>query len=612
MAKSKSTKNETQETTSEQEALESTQEASQESNAEASQDSTSEAEGNADSSQESTKESTPNKDKGDSSQESTQESSADYLIGTTGEQAKKLNQRQDAGDISLKSTKNPTQDTTPTQNGAKKFNEILTNALDEKAQWREQIRVSLQAIQEVYIAFVALDETYQTGLKATDDALKSLANQTERVDSLATQIATAIAQAKKDFARVQEEANNALTLANATIQSTAQNAKITNDNLKATEAIWDKTREMGQTILQKEEVIITAFEKWKALDSMLLQANVLKAELDSKLEAHRSQLALDKEGYEDELEQKNQEITRGFETLSNAKITALETLSETKNTALSTRIDNLNTELESHKNRIQTASDLLATSYDKIKDEIIISLAEYVAKVRESESPIFYKNSTLTKANQQSAFLIVQYARALQKYAILHQNAKILENGKIASFLEFYEEAKVVYDAEQEEKAEQAAQASKDLAPETQERLQNEQASQESSQTQDNAESSQESTSNSSEKIPEQSTTQGVDLNHKITPFMSYDEWIYQKYNDITLATLKTHSKLFALPAEIASQTLASPLNINTSKLSEVMQVLLSDEQKADPKTQKIQYIDTLIKDYETNSATTLSKYAAN
>lgn len=596
MAKSKSTKNETQEnanqeTTSEQEALESSTESTQETSAE----STSTAEGNADSSQEASQDSTPNKDKGDSSQETTQESNTDSSVQNP--------------------TQNPTQDTTPTQNGAKKFNEILTNALDEKAQWREQIRVSLQAIQEVYIAFVALDETYQTGLKATDDALKSLANQTERVDSLATQIATAIAQAKKDFARVQEEANNALTLANATIQSTAQNAKITNDNLKATEAIWDKTREMGQTILQKEEVIITAFEKWKALDSMLLQANVLKAELDSKLEAHRSQLALDKEGYEDELEQKNQEITRGFETLSNAKITALETLSETKNTALTTRIDNLNTELESHKNRIQSASDLLATSYDKIKDEIIISLAEYVAKVRESESPIFYKNSTLTKANQASAFLITQYARALQKYAILHQNAKILENGKIASFLEFYEEAKVAYDAEQEEKAEQAERAKAELDAQTQERLQNEQASQdnaESTQAQENAESSQESTSNSSEKIPEQSTTEGVDLNHKITPFMSYDEWINQKYNDITLATLKTHSKLFALPAEIASQNLASPLNTNTSKLSEVMQVLLSEEQKADPKTQKIQYIDTLIKEYETTSATTLSKYAAN
>lgn len=595
MAKSKSTKNETQEnanekntsqeTTSEQEALESTQETSQ--------DSTSTAEGNADSSQEASQDSTPNKDKGDSSQETTQESNTDSSVQNP--------------------TQNPTQDTTPTQNGAKKFNEILTNALDEKAQWREQIRVSLQAIQEVYIAFVALDETYQTGLKATDDALKSLANQTERVDSLATQIATAIAQAKKDFARVQEEANNALTLANATIQSTAQNAKTTNDNLKATEAIWDKTREMGQTILQKEEVIITAFEKWKALDSMLLQANVLKAELDSKLEAHRSQLALDKEGYEDELEQKNQEITRGFETLSNAKITALETLSETKNTALTTRIDNLNTELESHKNRIQSASDLLATSYDKIKDEIIISLAEYVAKVRESESPIFYKNSTLTKANQASAFLITQYARALQKYAILHQNAKILENGKIASFLEFYEEAKVAYDAEQEEKAEQAERAKAELDAQTQERLQNEQASQEStSQAEGNAESSTNSPSDSSEQTPEQSTTEGVDLNHKITPFMSYDEWINQKYNDITLATLKTHSKLFALPAEIASQTLASPLDTNTSKLSEVMQVLLSEEQKADPKTQKIQYIDTLIKEYETTSATTLSKYAAN
>lgn len=264
------------------------------------------------------------------------------------------------------------------EQGTRAFNEKLQNALESNASWREQVRLTLLSIAEVYNAFIVLDESYQIGLKDTQNALDSLTSQTQRVDSLASQIATSIIQAKKDFATMQERANEAINLANQTIESTTQNAKITNDNVQASEAIYDKVREMGNQIIEKEDTIIEAYEKWKALDSMLRQANALKAELDSKLEAHRSQLNADKEGYETELNQKKDEISRTLEALANGKTEALNALSETKNNALSEKIEELHTTIEQHKTDIKNAKNELATSYDNIKESVLTELKTYI------------------------------------------------------------------------------------------------------------------------------------------------------------------------------------------------------------------------------------------
>ena len=168
---------------------------------------------------------------------------------------------QDKGESSQESS------TPNNQNSIQDFNNRLNAALDSSVEWREQMRLCLQAIQEVYIAFVALDESYQTGLNATNDALEKLATNTAKVDELASQIAKSIAQARKDFERMQETANQTLADAQNAAQVTTTNATTTNENLKATEAIWDKTREMGQEIIRKESIIIEAFEKFKALQS---------------------------------------------------------------------------------------------------------------------------------------------------------------------------------------------------------------------------------------------------------------------------------------------------------------------------------------------------------
>ncbi|MGX2973189.1 hypothetical protein [Helicobacter sp. T3_23-1059] len=353
MAKSKNPQNEldTQENLSEQEALESTnqtQEANKnegESSLESSTQESQQTQGNAESTQNGEQESTK-----DSSQESNP----------------------------AQNPQNNTQN--PSDLGVKKFDEILANALKNNTSWREQIKITLQTIAETYNAFVALDESYQTGIKNTNDALDALNSSTQKVNELATQIATTLAQAKKDFKTMQERAEQAITEANATIESTTQNAKTTNDNLVATEAIYDKVREKAEAILEKEDTILEAYEKWKALDSMLRQANALKAELDTKLEAHRSALNADKEGYETELTQKKDEISRALESLANAKQEALNTLSETKNNTLSEKIDELNTQLETHKAEIQNARDLLAKDHDSLKSEILEALKAHLAQ----------------------------------------------------------------------------------------------------------------------------------------------------------------------------------------------------------------------------------------
>ena len=288
---------------------------------------------------------------------------------------------QDKGESSQESS------TPNNQNSIQDFNDRLNAALDSSVEWREQMRLCLQAIQEVYIAFVALDESYQTGLNATNDALEKLATSTAKVDDLASQIAKSIAQARKDFERMQETANQTLADAQNAAQVTTTNATTTNENLKATEAIWDKTREMGQEIIRKESIIIEAFEKFKVLQSMLDNANTLKAELDSKLEAHRSQLNADKEGYETELNQKKDEITRTLEAFATGKQEALNALSETKNQALEAKINELNTQLETHKQEIETARATLATDHDSLKNEILEALKQHLAEQNTEQAP---------------------------------------------------------------------------------------------------------------------------------------------------------------------------------------------------------------------------------
>ena len=351
MAKSKNPQNEldTQTNPSEQEALKTTQETQE-----------------------------TNKNEGESSLESSTQDSSNAESSQKGEQesTKDSSQESTPAQNPQNNTQNPTQN--PSDLGVKKFDEILANALENNTSWREQIKITLQTIAETYNAFVALDESYQTGINNTNDALDALNSSTQKVNELATQIATTLAQAKKDFKTMQERAEQAITEANATIESTTQNAKTTNDNLVATEAIFDKVREKAEAILEKEDTILEAYEKWKALDSMLRQANALKAELDTKLEAHRSALNADKEGYETELTQKKDEISRALESLANAKQEALNTLSETKNNTLSEKIDELNTQLETHKAEIQSARDLLAKDHDSLKSEILEALKAHL------------------------------------------------------------------------------------------------------------------------------------------------------------------------------------------------------------------------------------------
>lgn len=471
--------------------------------------------------------------------------------------------------------------TPPSTPSVSETNKRINAALDSSTEWKEQIRITLQSIQEVYLAFVALDESYQTSLSALSAAQNALESSTKATDTLASDIAKAIMNAKKDFERMQERAQTTLNEAQETAQSTATNAKTTNDNLVAIEAIYDKVRTLGNTIIEKEAVIIEAFEKWKALDSLLQKGEVLKAELDTKLESHRSQLNQDKEGYEDELEQKKNEITAGFENLSQGKISALENLSEIKNNALTTRIDNLNTELEAHKLRIQSASDTLNTSYDKIKEEITQELADYLARARDSESPYFYKHTSITTQPKLNAFLACQVARAIQKYALLHKRAKIqvdiasestpsTTTKQIISYNALYELEKAKWEKEQEN-AEQEAQASQDSSQEASE----------------------------------------VD---SITPaqkeiYPNFEEWVSTIYNQITITQLKSHTLLFPLPAEMTDITFSAPLNAN-STMREAIEVLLSEEQKAEKANKKLEFIDTLIAGYEQNEAAKLTKYA--
>lgn len=488
--------------------------------------------------------------------------------------------------------------TPPSTPSISETNKRINAALDSSTEWKEQIRITLQSIQEVYLAFVALDESYQTSLSALSAAQNALESSTKATDTLASDIAKAIMNAKKDFEKMQERAQATLSEAQETAQSTATNAKTTNDNLVAIEAIYDKVRTLGNTIIEKEAVIIEAFEKWKALDSLLQKGEVLKAELDTKLESHRSQLNQDKEGYEDELEQKKNEITADFENLSRGKISALETLSETKNNALTTRIDNLNTELEAHRLRIQTASDTLNTSYDKIKEEITQSLADYLSRARDSEAPYFYTHASITAQPKLNAFLACQVARAIQKYALLHKGAKIqvditsestpsTTQKQIISYNELYELEKTKWQKEQENAEQEAQEATQEA-----------QASQEASQ-----ESSQEASQESSEA---ESTTPA----QKET-FPDFEGWLSKRYNEMNITQLKAHTKLFPLPAEMNNITFSAPLNEN-STMREAIEVLLSEEQKAQQANKQLEFIDTLIASYEQNEAAKLTKYAVS
>lgn len=516
------------------------------------------------------------------------ESSQDELEST-----QEVESTQEAQNASQESSKEASQEsqadsTPPSTPSVSQTNKRINAALDSSTEWKEQIRVTLQSIQEVYLAFVALDESYQTSLSTLSAAQNALESSTKATDTLASDIAKAIMNAKKDFERMQAQAQATLSEAQETAQSTATNAKTTNDNLVAIEAIYDKVRTLGNTIIEKEAVIIEAFEKWKALDSLLQKGEVLKAELDTKLESHRSQLNQDKEGYEDELEQKKNEITAGFENLSAGKISALELLSETKNNALTTRIDNLNTELEAHKIRIQTASDTLNTSYDKIKEEITQELADYLARARDSEAPYFYKHASITQQPKPNAFLACQVARAIQKYALLHKGAKIqvditsestpsTTTKQIISYNELYELEKARWEQRQAEKEVQ-------------------QATQEAESTQEAQEVSQDSQADST--TPAQKET-----------YPDFESWISTIYNQINLTQLKAHTQLFPIPAEMASLTFSEPLNAQ-STMSEALTVLLSEEQKADEANKKLEFIDTLIDGYEKNEADKLTKYA--
>ena len=344
MAKSKNTQeNLAQETQNEQEALESTKEAQQ-----------------------------------SPSENPSQESN------TSGQDSSQENNAQESNPAQNTSDENNTEQSPSESNnkgeGVKDFNERLNSALDASVEWRGQTRFSPPAMQEISLAFFAPDENSQTSIKNTNDALEKLATSTARIDELAAQIAKTIAQARKDFERMQEQANTTLEDAKAAAQVTTTNATTTNENLKATEAIWDKTREMGQEIIRKETIIIEAFEKFKALQSMLDNAQTLKAELDSKLEAHRSALNADKEGYETELNQKKDEISRTLGALASGKQEALNALSETKNQALEAKINELNAQLETHKAEIQSARDLLAKDHDSLKSEILEALKEHLAQ----------------------------------------------------------------------------------------------------------------------------------------------------------------------------------------------------------------------------------------
>lgn len=506
--------------------------------------------------------------------------------------AQELESSQEVQNASQESSQEASQEsqadsTPPSTPSVSETNKRINAALDSSTEWKEQIRVTLQSIQEVYLAFVALDESYQTSLSALSAAQNALESSTKATDILASDIAKAIMNAKKDFERMQTQAQATLSEAQESAQSTATNAKTTNDNLVAIEAIYDKVRTLGNTIIEKEAVIIEAFEKWKALDSLLQKGEVLKAELDTKLESHRSQLNQDKEGYEDELEQKKNEITAGFENLSAGKISALELLSETKNNALTTRIDNLNTELEAHKLRIQTASDMLNVSYDKIKEEITQELADYLSRARDSEAPYFYKHASITTQPKLNAFLACQVARAIQKYALLHKGAKIqvdvasestpsTTTKQIISYNELYELEKAKWQKKQE-KAEQEAQ----------------QATQE-------AESSQE--------VSQDSRTDSTTPTQK-EAYPDFESWVSTTYNQINLTQLKAHTQLFPIPAEMASIDFTAPLNAN-STMSEALTLLLSEEQKADEANKKLEFIDTLIDGYEKNEAGKLTKYA--
>lgn len=502
----------------------------------------------------------------------TQETNAQELEST--QEAQNANQ-----EIAQESRTDSTPPSTPS---ISETNKRINAALDSSTEWKEQIRITLQSIQEVYLAFVALDESYQTSLSALSAAQNALESSTKATDTLASDIAKAIMNAKKDFERMQTQAQATLSEAQETAQSTATNAKTTNDNLVAIEAIYDKVRTLGNTIIEKEAVIIEAFERWKALDSLLQKGEVLKAELDTKLESHRSQLNQDKEGYEDELEQKKNEITAGFENLSRGKISALELLSETKNNALTTRIDNLNTELEAHKLRIQTASDTLNVSYDKIKEEITQDLCDYLARARDSEAPYFYKHASITAQPKLNAFLACQVARAIQKYALLHKGAKIqvditsesipsTTTKQIISYNALYELEKAKWQKNQEK---------------------NEQEAQEEAQS---TESSQES-SEAESTPPAQKT------------FPDFEGWLSNRYNTISLTQLKAHTRLFPLPAEMTNIAFSAPLNAN-STMNEAIEVLLSEEQKQDEANKKLEFIDQLLQNYEQNEAAKLTKY---
>lgn len=506
----------------------------------------------------------------------TQETNAQELEST--QEAQNANQ-----EIAQESHADSTPPSTPS---ISETNKRINAALDSSTEWKEQIRITLQSIQEVYLAFIALDKSYQTSLSALSAAQNALESSTKATDTLASDIAKAIMNAKKDFERMQERAQATLSEAQETAQSTATNAKTTNDNLVAIEAIYDKVRTLGNTIIEKEAVIIEAFEKWKALDSLLQKGEVLKAELDTKLESHRSQLNQDKEGYEDELEQKKNEITAGFENLSEGKISALELLSETKNNALTTRIDNLNTELEAHKLRIQSASDTLNTSYDKIKEEITQELADYLSRARDSEAPYFYKHASITTQPKLNAFLACQVARAIQKYALLHKGAKIqvdiasestpsITTKQIISYNALYELEKAKWEQKQaEQEAQQAAQEVE--------------SSQETSATE---------ASEAESSTPAQKET-----------YPDFESWLSEIYNKTTLTQLKAHTQLFPLPAEMASIAFSTPLNAN-STMSEALTVLLSEEQKQDEANKKLEFIDQLLQNYEQNEATKLTKY---
>lgn len=177
---------------------------------------------------------------------------------------------------------------------------------------------------------------------------------------------------------------------------------------------------------------------------------------------------------------------------------------------------------------------------------------------------------------------------------MLHKGAKIqvdiasestpsTTQKQIISYNELYELEKTKWQKEQENAEQEAQEATQEA-----------QASQESSQ-----EASQES-SEAESTTPAQKET-----------FPDFDGWLSKRYNEMNITQLKAHTKLFLLPAEMGNITFSAPLNAN-STMREAIEVLLSEEQKAEQANKQLEFIDTLIASYEQNEAAKLTKYAVS